>query len=327
MPRKARLDAPGTLHHVMIRGLEGRDIFRNDGDRENFLARLGQLVKKTGDRILAWSLMDNHVHLLLFSGPSGLSTLMRRLLTGYAGWFNRKHGRIGHLFQNRYKSIVCEEETYLLELVRYIHLNPCRASTVKSLEELDSYRWSGHGVLIGKNRNDWQERDYVLGQFAKGRSKAIRAYRQFMEEGQDAGRRPELVGGGLIRSLGGWSKVLSLRARGEQEEYDARILGGGDFVHAILKEADERLMRQMKSRREKVSIDDVIKKMCKEAKVREEELRGGGQRKKVSALRGRIAYLLCREMGISMAEVARKLGVGTPAIAMALRKKEQKKKD
>jgi len=327
MPRKARLDAPGTLHHVMIRGLEGRDIFRNDEDRENFLSRLGQLVKKTGDRILAWSLMDNHVHLLLFSGPSGLSTLMRRLLTGYAGWFNRKQGRIGHLFQNRYKSIVCEEEPYLLELVRYIHLNPYRASTVKSLEELDYYRWSGHSALIGKGRNDWQERDYVLGQFGKSQSKAIRAYRQFMEEGKNAGRRPDLVGGGLIRSLGGWSKVLSLRARGEQEEYDARILGGGDFVHAIMREADEKLMRQMKSRREKVSMNDVLKKMCKEAKVREEELRGGGQRKEVSALRARIAHLLCREMGISMAEAARKLGVGTPAIAMAIRKKEQEKKD
>jgi REP element-mobilizing transposase RayT len=311
----------------MIRGLEGRDIFRNDEDRENFLSRLGQLVKKTGDRILAWSLLDNHVHLLLFSGPSGLSTLMRRLLTGYAGWFNRRHGRVGHLFQNRYKSIVCEEEAYLLELVRYIHLNPRRASNVESLEELDHYRWSGHSVLIGKGRNDWQERGYVLGQFGKGQREAIRAYRRFMEEGKNAGRRPELVGGGLIRSLGGWSKVLSLRARGEQEEYDARILGGGDFVHAILKEADENLVRQMKSRREKVYMDEVIRRMCKGAKVGEEELRGGGQRKEVSALRARIAHVLCREMGISMAEAARKLGVGTTAIAMAIRKKEQEKKN
>lgn len=327
MPRKARLDAPGTLHHVMIRGLEGREILRNDEDRENFLSRLGQLVKKTGDRILAWALMDNHVHLLLFSGPSGLSTLMRKLLTGYAGWFNRKHRRTGHLFQNRYKSIVCEEEPYLVELVRYIHLNPYRASNVRSLEELDNYPWSGHSVLIGKARNDWQERDYVLARFGKGKSKGIRAYRRYMEEGKNAGRRPELVGGGLIRSLGGWSKVLSLRARGEQEESDPRVLGSGDFVHTIMKEADEKLLRQMKSRREKGSIDDVIKKMCKEAKVAEEELRGGRQRKEVSALRARIAYQLCREMGISMAEAARKLGVGTPAVAMAIRKREREKQD
>ncbi len=326
MPRGARLDAPGTLHHVMIRGLEGRDIFRDDEDRENFLSRLGRLAKRTGDRILAWSLMENHVHLLLFSGPSGLSTLMRRLLTGYAGWFNRKHGRIGHLFQNRYKSIICEEEPYLLELVRYIHLNPLRASSVRSLSELDSYPWSGHSVLIGRAWNDWQERDYVLRQFGKSRSKAMRAYRQFMEEGKGKGRRPELVGGGLIRSLGDWSKVLSLRARGEQEEYDSRILGSGAFVRSILKEADEKLVRQMKSRRERGSADGIIKKMCREAKVREEELRGGGKRREVSLLRARIASLLCREMGISMAEAARKLGVGTSAIAMAIKKSEQERK-
>ena len=122
MPRKARLDTPGALHPVMIRGLEGRKIFWDDEDRRDFLSRVVQLVKKSGDRIVAWALMENHVHFLLFSGPLGLPIFMRRLLTGYAGWFNRRHGRSGHLFQNRYKSIVCEEEVYLLELVRYSEL-------------------------------------------------------------------------------------------------------------------------------------------------------------------------------------------------------------
>ena len=123
MPRQARLDAPGTLHHIMVRGIDGIAIFRNDQDREGFLSRIGHLVESTGTRILAWVLMDNHVHLLLFSGPSGIATFMRRLLTGYAIGFNRRYQRSGHLFQNRYKSIVCEEDVYLLELVRYIYLN------------------------------------------------------------------------------------------------------------------------------------------------------------------------------------------------------------
>jgi REP element-mobilizing transposase RayT len=139
----------------MIRGIEGAKIFLDDKDRENFLSRIGKLVGNTGTRILAWVLMDNHVHLLLFSGQPGISTFMRRLLTGYALWFNRRHRRSGHLFQNRYKSILCEEDPYLLELVRYIHLNPLRASVVKSLEELDHHRWSGHGVLLRKNPRDW----------------------------------------------------------------------------------------------------------------------------------------------------------------------------
>ena len=110
MPRQARLDAPGTLHHVMIRGIERGTIFRNDEDRKDFLARVGELVKKTGTRILAWVLMDNHAHFLLFSGPAGISSFMRKLLTGYAIRFNQRHQRCGHLFQNRYKSIVYEED-------------------------------------------------------------------------------------------------------------------------------------------------------------------------------------------------------------------------
>ena len=118
MPRKARLDAPGTLHHVMMRGTEGQSIFREDKDHQNFLSRLAQISEDTEARILAWTSMSNHDHLLMFSGSQGISKFMRRLLTGYAVWYNRKYHRTGHLFQNRYKSIVCEEEAYLLELVR-----------------------------------------------------------------------------------------------------------------------------------------------------------------------------------------------------------------
>jgi len=327
MPRRARLDAPGTLHHVMIRGIEGAKILLDDKDRENFLFRIDKLVGNTGTRILAWVLMDNHVHLLFFSGQAGISTFMRRLLTGYAVWFNRRHRRSGHLFQNRYKSILCEEDPYLLELVRYIHLNPLRASVVKSLEELDHYRWGGHSVLVGKNRSDWQETEYVLGQFSTGKRKAICAYQKFVAEGKDLGRRPDLVGGGLIRSLGSWSKVLSLRERGERTEHDSRVLGSMDFVERIMREADERLTRQMKHKGGKISIEGVIRRMCKEEGVRDQELKVGGQRREISRIRARIAYYLSREMGISMAEIARNVGVGTSAIAMAIKKEESSNKN
>ena len=149
----------------MIRGIERVRIFEDDIDREHFLSRVGEIAKATGTRIVAWTLMDNHVHILLLSGASGMPKFMHRLLTGYSVWFNRRHQRAGHLFQNRYKSIVCEEAGYLLELLRYIHLNPLRSHVVGSLEELDKYPWSGHGVLVGKVRRDWQERRYVLSQF------------------------------------------------------------------------------------------------------------------------------------------------------------------
>ncbi|MDY0301166.1 MAG: hypothetical protein RBQ99_06230 [Trichlorobacter sp.] len=121
MPRLARLDIVGVLQHVIVRGIEHHDIFSDDHDRQRFLDRFASL------------------------------------LTGYALAFNRRYKRSGHLFQNRYRSIVCEEESYLLELVRYIHLNPLRAGMVKSLDELDHYPWSGHAVLLGTRNLDCQE--------------------------------------------------------------------------------------------------------------------------------------------------------------------------
>src|SRR3989304_1133041 len=132
MPRHARLDAPGTLHHVIIRGLERGAIVKDDPDRAAFVTRLGKVAQATGTTIYAWALLPNHAHVLLRSGPAGLPRFMRRLLTGYAVTFNRRHKRAGHLFQNRYKSIVCEEDAYFRELVRYIPLNLLRAKLVAS---------------------------------------------------------------------------------------------------------------------------------------------------------------------------------------------------
>lgn len=322
MPRRARLDAPGILHHVMVRGIEGCPIFRDDQDREDFISRIRQRVKKTGTKILAWVLMSNHVHLLIFSGPRGISEFMRSLLTGYAIRYNLKYQRSGHLFQNRYKSIVCEEDPYLLELVRYIHLNPLRAGIVRSVDELEGFPWCGHGALTGKRMNDWQETEYVLVRFGEEKRKAIRGYRRFVEEGEKQGRRLDLVGGGLIRSLGGWSQVLSLRDAKEEIKHDARILGGDDFVNDILREADRCLRRQLKVGGRKRSIDQVIKTMCEEEGIKEEELRNGGQRRRVSQLRTRVSYHLSRELGIPMAEIARHVGVCASAVVKAIQKME-----
>ncbi|NTU96811.1 MAG: hypothetical protein HGA62_03235, partial [Chlorobiaceae bacterium] len=117
MPRGARLDAPGALHHVMVRGIERKAIYLDDADRVDFLDRIGKASEKTGTVIYAWSLMTNHAHLLLRSGPAGLPAFMRKVLTGYSVSFNKRHQRSGHLFQNRYKSILCEEESYFDKLV------------------------------------------------------------------------------------------------------------------------------------------------------------------------------------------------------------------
>jgi len=143
MPRQPRLDAPGALHHVMGRGIDGVTIFRNKKDREDFFERLAGLCRADALSVYAWALMSNHFHLLLRTGNQLLSNSMRKLLTGYVVNYNRRHKRYGHLFQNRYKSILCEDDPYLLELTRYIHLNPLRAQIVKNVKELNRYQWCG----------------------------------------------------------------------------------------------------------------------------------------------------------------------------------------
>jgi len=162
MPRLARLDAPGVLHHVMGRGIERRKIFINKKDRNDFISRLAELAEGNAMDIYAWALLPNHFHILCKTKMRPLSSSMRKVLTGYVVNFNKRHNRHGHLFQNRYKSIVCEEDVYLLELVRYIHLNLIRAGMVKSIKELNRSPWSGHSALIGYVKRDWQDTGYVL---------------------------------------------------------------------------------------------------------------------------------------------------------------------
>ena len=202
MPRQSRIDAPGALHHVMIRGIERTMIFRNDKDRESFLDRLGATLVESSTSCYAWSLLSNHAHFLLRTGKIPIARVMRKVLTGYALTFNRRYRRSGHLFQNRYKSILCEEDVYLRELVRYIHLNPFRSGLVQDLRELDAYAYSGHSVLMGKKKREWQDREYVLRYFGESEREAKRGYVSYVSEGVEQGRRPELVGGGLLRSVG-----------------------------------------------------------------------------------------------------------------------------
>ncbi len=130
MPRQRRIDYPGTLHLVIGRGIERKKIFENHADKKEFIRRLTNILKESIMQCYAWSVMDNHFHLLLITGQTSLSTFMRRILTGYAIYYNRKYKRIGHLFQNRYKSILCDKDEYLFPLIRYIHLNPVRVKKI-----------------------------------------------------------------------------------------------------------------------------------------------------------------------------------------------------
>ncbi|MCD6273457.1 MAG: hypothetical protein J7K30_11610 [Deltaproteobacteria bacterium] len=134
------------------------------------------------------------------------------------------------------------KRVYLKELVRYIHLNPLRAKIVQDINWLNRYKYSGHSVLMGKKNCDWQDIKYVLSNFGKSILKGIQNYSFYVKKGLDQGRRPELVGGGLIRSLGGWSGARKLRLKGQDcTKGDERILGDGDFVMDVLSKANERI--------------------------------------------------------------------------------------
>lgn len=327
MPRQARLDIPGALHHIMVRGINKSNIFEDEQDKARFLERLGQTVIEGKCTVYAWVLMSNHAHILFKSGKEGISCVMRKLLTWYAGYFNRRYNRTGHLFENRYKSILCDEETYLVVLVRYIHLNPVRAGVIKTLEELDYYPWSGHKAVIGKEKYAWMEIDAILSRFGDTKRKAIKEYRRFVREDIGKGQNPLLTGGGIIRSQGGWSQVLSMRRKGFSEEADERILGSGDFVHKILKEAEEKQLRQLKLRRGGLNIAEIIRQECRKRKVSPEELKRGSKRRKVSETRTVIAQRSSEELGLSGAEIARNLGVNTSSINRAIARVDKRAKE
>ncbi len=320
MPRGARLDAPGTLHHIMVRGIEKRSIVSDDRDRKDFLSRMGALAVETQTIVYAWALMDNHAHILLRSGSFGLPTFMRRLLSGYAIFHNRRHGRSGHLFQNRYKSIVCEEDPYFMELVRYIHLNPLRAGLVDSLMALHDYQWCGHSAIMARQKNEFQDREYVLKWFGQKEGEALKAYCQFMEHGILLGRRPELVGGGLVRSLGGWSVVKGMRRNGLCEKADERILGSSEFVSEIIKDADEKVKYQTAGDDVMDIIERDISNICQKENVRPTALRAGSRKQPLPKIRKQLTAKFVGEYGLSLAETARQLGISTSAVAQIIRR-------
>jgi REP element-mobilizing transposase RayT len=314
---------PGTLHHVIVRGIEKRRIVDDREDSNRFTTRLGELAAETGTAIYAWSLLTNHAHILLRSGYGGLSKFMRRFLTGYSVTYNLRHQRHGHLFQNRYKSIICDEDTYFQELIRYIHLNPLRARLVEDVAALERYPWCGHGIVTGKIKNDWQDREFVLNCFGGTVRSAIKNYRKFVQDGVVLGQRPELVGGGLVRSLGGWSEVVSMRRHGDREMSDERILGNGDFVQRILEEAEERQKLQFSACDRQRKIDELIVKTCEEENINPMELQSGSRRRSVSMMRARLARQLVDGHGVPPATAARALGVSTSAVSKIIKSAER----
>jgi putative transposase len=236
---------------------------------------------------------------------------MRRLLTGYAVNFNLRHQRSGHLFQNRYKSLVCEEGAYLLELIRYIHLNCIRAGLVKGMEELDKYPWSGHSVLMGNQRRPWQAKEEVLLYFGQTEGPARRKYRQFIQEGLSWGKREELAG-----------NRLRGRKRKEDQEiagrFDYRVLGSGAFVERLLAEEDEVVRERARLKRKRVDVEEFLNLIGKEFGVSKEEMIDGGQRQVITKARSIFCYLSSRQLGWTGKQLSAVLHITPAAIHYAV---------
>ena len=207
MARRPRIHFPGALYHVITRGNRRQGIFLDEKDMKKFLAFLAEYKCRHPFRLYAYALMKNHLHLLIEVEEIPLGRIMQSLLFRYTRYFNRRYGEVGHLFQGRYKAIVCDKDAYLLELVRYIHLNPVRAKIVKKPEE---YLWTGHLSYLGRGRDDLIDEGFVLDQFSENKSLARRRYRRFV-----------------------WEEIPS----GHQEKYyevkDQRYLGEDIFINRI----------------------------------------------------------------------------------------------
>ncbi|MGD9181339.1 MAG: transposase [Desulfobacterales bacterium] len=323
MPRTARLDAPGILHHIIIRGIERRKIFRDNQDHENLLARLAKLLPETNTACYAWAFLPNHAHFLLRSGDVGLSTLMRRLLTGYAVSFNLKYKRHGPLFQGRYKSIICQEDRYLKELVRYIHLNPFRAKRVSDISKLNQYAYCGHSALLDRKKREWQDTDYVLSFYGTKKAESQKCYLEHVKAAIDQGRREDLIGGGLIRSLGGWSELKKHQLKGNTRiKGDERILGDSNFVQEILSLAEEQLNRKYELKSKGYDLKAVEKKVSTLYQIKPAQIYARGNQKLRVQARSLFCYWAARELGMAITELAKRLELTPSAVGYAVSRGE-----
>jgi putative transposase len=320
MPRTARIDFPGALHHIIDRGLNRRAIFLNDGDRNLFLDRLGLILKSTGTACYAWALMPNHFHLLLATASVPISTVMQRLLTGYAINFNKRHGRCGHLFQNRFRSILCQEDAYLLELVRYIHLNPLRGGLVNSPGELHHYPYCGHGAILGLYAHHWQSTRKVQRLFHYEQSAAQKQYRLFVNAGLAKGKRTDLVEGNLVRRNGEWSAVKLIDGSASSSVGCERILGDDTFIDGILTRLNEVRAHTHRLTTQVYELEAAVKKVATWLRLDTEDIFSRSRGRPITQARSLLCYLVTNEIGVSQARLARDMGITQSAVSQAAKR-------
>jgi len=288
MARKTRIHVPGGVYHVMLRGNGGQDIFFNNEDRFHLYLLLQEGIARYGYRVHGFCLMKNHMHFALQVGQIPLSKILQNLSFRYTRWVNRRKKRMGHLFQGRYKALLVDADNYLLELVRYIHLNPLRAKIVKKPEE---YAWSGHRAYMGKQKLLWLSAQWVLGQFAKDISVARRRYAEFIRDGYEEGYRKEF----------------------HQGEQDVRVLGDDDFIEQAIGEGQ-------KEKRKKISLEEIIRGVCKGYGIKERELKSVSRDRRGAEGRSVIGYLVMETGCATLTQVGKRFGRDVATLSKGVRR-------
>jgi REP-associated tyrosine transposase len=271
MARKPRIQFEGAFYHIIVQGNQKQDIFCDEGDRRRYLERLRIYKDKCGFLLYAYVLMTNHVHLLMETLADPISRIMQMINFTYSQYFNRKYGKVGHLFQGRYKSYLCDKDSYLLSLVRYIHRNPMRAGIVK---DVGAYEWSSHGDYV-RGSKGLVDTDKVLRLFSERRGIAVRKYGEFMTaEESDRNVSP-------------------------YEAYEQQIVGDEGFIERVQKRMDG-----IERKTTKLPIEALVQAVEKETGVDLLDLvsrrRGEGLRR----ARG-ILVLLAKEIGYTLTELQR----------------------
>lgn len=317
MPRKPRLDIPGHLYHIIFRGIEQRLIFRDSADYKEFLRRFGEVLTEEEGICFAWALMPNHAHLLIQSGNNGMVVIMQRLLTGYAVYFNNRHKRVGHLFQNRYRSTLCDKNNYLLILIRYIHLNPLKANIVKNVSELNKYPWTGHSVIAGNKVYPWQDVNLILDLFGNKKETGLKQYFRFIYDGLNSDK--DLEGGGLMRSTG--ESILTKKISGDVI-VDERILGDQSFIKKLFNESAIASINT-KKQRSSLLFDDFIRNVEEYYHIDAYALRRKNRSNVISIPRTVVAYYGVKKFGKTYLELANFFNMSESSIArMILRFKK-----
>ena len=303
MPRYARLYYPGGTFHIVSRCLNRDFLIEGVDDREKYLQLLGTTLSRCDATLLAWCLMSNHIHLVVRAGDDPLEKLVKPLHTGYAGWKNKQIGRLGPVFAGRFKSPLVDEEAYLLELVRYVHNNPVRAGLVASAEQS---RWSSHRAYLGLDPVPaWLNVGEILSRFSAKPDESRQGFADFVADGVDEPRRPELSGGALERTQRAVTPDV-----GDAWRLSQPVVGSDEFAAKVMEDLRERetaTLPEGKKRHRRLSLGELISHTCAALDLEDWEFEQLPKRVRPRAARMIVTWLWVRVFDGTQADIARAL--------------------